>query len=86
MNQLKGSYLQRSSPQMLLAMKVHWTFINRSRPPSSGAKVACGNCLSVDYGITIRDVFIAEYLVWQTMAARGHMNGWTAVGGTGWSA
>ena len=29
---------------------------------------------------------MAEYLVWQTMAARGHMNGWTAAGGTGWSA
>lgn len=29
---------------------------------------------------------LAEYLVRQTMAARGHMNGWPAVGGTGWSA
>ena len=32
------------------------------------------------------EFFVAKYLVLQTMAARGHMNGWTAVGGTGWSA
>ena len=31
---------------VLLAMKVHWTFINRSRPPSSGAKATYGSiCL-----------------------------------------
>ena len=63
--------------------------VNDASLGESGSKLSKVAATSLLMGVTRASseaYLLAEYLVRQTMAARGHMNGWPAVGGTGWSA